>query len=247
MLSSGAVIALMLVLLGDRALAGEVHAVAPWRGGPAHPAGTEAAAAEPPLVGQIDPRVEPLDYVVYRLLPESRLEVRTGKAGLFGFAGHAHVIRAGAFQGTVVYRPGNPYRSTLDIRIPADSLKVLTPPDTAEIRKVTETMRTQVLRTAEYPEIRLVSRRVVPSSAGFHLVAALTLAGQTRDVPIEVTARVGADTLEAAATFSVKQSDFGIKPVSAGPGGTVKVADRVTFDIRVVAARERSGMLSVGR
>jgi polyisoprenoid-binding protein YceI len=65
----------------------------------------------------------------------------------------------------------------------------------------------------------------------------MTLAGQTRELPIDVSATISGDTLEAASTFSVKQSDFGIKPFSGGPGGAVKVADRVTFDIRVVAVR----------
>jgi hypothetical protein len=41
----------------------------------------------------------------------------------------------------------------------------------------------------------------------------------------------------AASTFSLKQTDFGIKPFSGGPGGTVKVADKVTFSIRAVAFR----------
>jgi len=56
-------------------------------------------------------------------------------------------------------------------------------------------------------------------------------------MPIDVDVRIGLDTLEAASTFAVKQTDFGIKPYRGGPGGTVKVADRVTFDIRVVAVR----------
>src|SRR2546422_4583055 len=34
------------------------------------------------------------DSVVYVLSAASRFEVKTGKAGLFGFAGHAHLIRA---------------------------------------------------------------------------------------------------------------------------------------------------------
>ncbi len=91
------------------------------------------------------------DPVVYRLVPISRFEVRTGKAGLFGFAGHGHVVRARAFTGSVQYYPGNPSSSRLEIAIPPDSLEVLTPPDTAEIRKVTETMRTQVLHVDQYP------------------------------------------------------------------------------------------------
>ena len=203
----------------------------------------EASDSEPPLAPAIDERLKTVDSVVYRLAGSSRLQVKTGKAGLFGFAGHTHVIQARGFTGEVVYYPGRPSRSHLEITVRTDSLEVLTPPDTAEIRKVTESMRTRILRTAEYPEIKLVSRQVVPSADGFHIVGAMTLVGQTRELPIDVTARIGLDTLEAASTFSIKQTDFGIAPFSGGPGGTVKVADRVTFDIRAVAIR--SGAVAV--
>jgi polyisoprenoid-binding protein YceI len=199
-------------------------------------AGT-AQGQQPDSSGAIDERLGTMDSVVYHLASSSRLQVKTAKAGLFGFAGHEHLIQARGFHGDVVYYPRNPSSSHLDITIVTDSLAVLTPPDTAEIRKVTETMRTRVLRTAEYPEIRLVSHEVTPSAKGFHIVAAMTLAGTTRELPIDVTAHVGVDTLEATSAFSIKQSDFGIKPFSGGPGGTVKVADRVTFDIQAVAVR----------
>lgn len=189
----------------------------------------------------VGPRVpagfEGVDSVVYRLVPSSRLEVKTGKAGLFGFAGHSHVIRARAFSGNVVYYPHAAARSHLQITVQADSLEVLTPPDTAEIRKVTEAMRTDILHTDQYHEIRLVTKEVTPTAHGFHLIGALTLVGQTRDVPIDVSVEAGVDTLRAEATFAIKQTDFGIKPFSGGPGGTVKVADRVTFNIEAVAVQ----------
>ena len=180
---------------------------------------------------------EGVDSVVYRLIPSSRLEVKTGKAGLFGFAGHSHVIRARAFSGTVVYYPHAPTRSHLQMVVAADSLEVLTPPDTAEIRKVTAAMRADVLQTDQYHEIRLVSKKVAPTADGFHIVGAFTLVGQTRDVPIDLSVHLGADTLRAEGTFSIKQTDFGIKPYSGGPAGTVKVADRVTFTIDAAATR----------
>ena len=180
---------------------------------------------------------EGVDSVVYRLAPTSRLEVKTGKGGLFGFAGHSHVIRARAFSGTVVYYPHAAGRSHLQITVQTDSLEVLTPPDTAEIRKVTETMRTETLHIDQYHEIRLVSKELTPTAHGFHLIGALTLVGQTRDVPIDVSVDAGVDTLRANATFAIKQTDFGIEPFSGGPAGTVKVADRVTFTIEAVAVR----------
>lgn len=180
---------------------------------------------------------EGVDSVVYRLAPSSRLEVKTGKAGLFGFAGHTHVIRARAFSGNVVYYPHAAARSHFQITVQTDSLEVLTPPDTAEIRKVTEAMRTETLHIDQYHEIRLVSKELTPTAHGFHMISALTLVGQTRDVPIDVSVEAGVDTLRAQATFAIKQTDFGIKPFSGGPAGTVKVADRVTFNIEAVAVR----------
>jgi polyisoprenoid-binding protein YceI len=194
-------------------------------------------ADEPALTGAVDPRLRDLDSVTYRLARTSRLQVKTGTAGLFGFAGHAHLIQARAFRGEVVYHPKEPARSRVAITIVTDSLEVLTPPDTAEIRKVTKSMKEDVLHTGRYPTITLVSRAVTPTATGFHLVAAVTMAGRTREVPMDVTVGIGTDSLEAATAFVVKQSDFGIKPYSGGPGGTVKVADKVAFGIRAVAIR----------
>jgi len=188
--------------------------------------------------GAIDPRVNSLDSVVYRLVPSSRLMVKTGKAGLLGFAGHTHLVQARAFHGEVVYFPKSPSRSRLRITVVTDSLEVLTPPDTAEIRKVTAAMHADVLHTSEYHEITLESRQAEATKDGFHLLTALTLVGQTRELPVDVVAQVGLDTLRASTHFSIKQTAFGIKPYSGGPGGTVKVADRLIFDIRAVAVRE---------
>jgi hypothetical protein len=43
------------------------------------------------------------DSAVYHVSPGSRLVVKTGKSGLFGFAGHTHVIRARGVRGQLVY------------------------------------------------------------------------------------------------------------------------------------------------
>lgn len=224
--------------------AAALHAQQPDAFRPAAPDTTASevpGAAEAPLSGSVDPRLKSLDSVTYQLASSSRLQVTTGKAGFFGFAGHSHVIQARAFHGEVVYYPRDPSSSRVNITVLTDSLEVLTPPDTAEIRKVTASMRTEVLRTADYHEITLSSRRVTPTAAGFHVVAAMTLVGQTREVPIDIAVEIGVDTLVAASTFSLKQTDFGIKPFSGGPGGIVKVADKVTFSIRAVAVRAGAG------
>jgi polyisoprenoid-binding protein YceI len=177
------------------------------------------------------------DSVVYRLAPASRFEVKTGKAGLFGFAGHDHRVRARSASGRVVYCPDNPQASRVEIAVAAESLEVLTPPDTAEIRKVTATMRTAILRVDRYPLIRFAPPSVTPTSDGFHVEGQLTLVGTTRDVAAELRLEIAADTLRASGNFSLKQTDFGIRPYRGGPGGTVRVADRVTIELAAVALR----------
>src|SRR2546426_600762 len=178
---------------------------------PLGPAGAWAQGGEP-------------DSVVYVLSAASRFEVKTGKAGLLGFAGHTHVVRARAFVGRVVYYPNAPAQSRVEIVVPVDSLAVLTSSDTAENRKVTHAMRTEVLHADVYPEISFVSTAVNPTVDGFQVQGRLTLAGQTRDVSCDISTGIGTDTLRATGGFSVNQTDFRLHPFDAHPPGMVACA-----------------------
>jgi polyisoprenoid-binding protein YceI len=170
----------------------------------------------------------PADSTVYHIDPASRLVVKTGKAGLFGFAGHTHVIQARAVTGELVYHPGRP-TSRLRLEVPTDSLEVLTPPDTAEIRKVTEAMRTEVLHVDKHPKMTFAADSLNARNGQMQLQLAVTMEGTTRKVPVTADVTIRSDTLRATGTFVAKQTDFGIEPFRGGPGGTVKVADEVTF------------------
>jgi polyisoprenoid-binding protein YceI len=185
------------------------------------------------------PAQAPRDSIVYSLIPASRLVVKTGKSGLLGFAGHTHVIRARSVSGGLVYRPGT-RASSLLLRVPTGSLEVLTPPDTVEIRKVTESMRTEVLHVDKYPEMTFAADSIGAGSGKMELRLAVTMEGTTRSLPVTADVTIGPDTIRAMGNFEAKQSDFGIKPYRGGPAGTVKVADRVRFCFDLVAVRDRA-------
>lgn len=174
---------------------------------------------------------------IYVISPDSRFEVATAKSGFFSFVGHDHVIRARGVRGRIVYDRATPARSQVEIVVPAESLEVLTPPDTAEIRKVTAAMRVDVLDVAHHPEIWFVSRSAEPIPDGFRVRGDLILVGTAREVSVDVHVTAGPDTLLATGTFAVNQTDFGIRPYHGGPGGLVRVADRVTFSFEAVARR----------
>jgi polyisoprenoid-binding protein YceI len=195
------------------------------------------ASLLPGLVRDARATQSPPDSVVYHVDPRSRLVVKTGKAGLFSFAGHTHVIRARSLVGELVYRPGKP-TSRLWLKIPTDSLEVLTPPDTAEIRKVTEAMRTEVLHVDKYPEMIFAADSLSARSGKMEMQLAVTIEGTTRKVPVTAEVSIGSDSIRATGSFTAKQTDFGIKPFSGGPAGTVKVADRVTFCFDLLARRQ---------
>ena len=185
-------------------------------------------------------RAQQADSVLYVLLPQSRFDVQVGKSGLFSFVGHEHLIRAQVVSGRIVQFPGAPELSRVEIVVPSERLEVLTPPDTEEIRKVTAAMRKDVLNVANHPEIRFVSSGVTPIPDGLRIRGDLTLVGTTREVSVDVRLVQRVDTLRAIGTFAVKQTDFGIRPYRGGPGGIVRVADRVTFSFEAVALRAES-------
>ncbi|HET9708186.1 MAG TPA: YceI family protein [Gemmatimonadales bacterium] len=186
------------------------------------------------------PAVAQQDSVVYRLAPGSRFEVTAHKSGVFSFVGHEHLIRARSFSGRIVYVPSAPERSRLEVVLPTDSLEVLTPPDTAEIRKVTAAMRADVLDVPHHPEIRFESTALARTADGFRVTGMLTMVGKAQQVMVDIKTAVGPDTLRAAGEFEVKQTAFGIQPYHGGPGGLVRVADRVTFHFEAIGLRAES-------
>lgn len=182
----------------------------------------------------------PSDSTVYTLSRVSRLEVETGRAGVLGFLGHEHRVRARAFTGRVVLAPDSIAASRVEIVVLAESLEILTDAGAEDVRKMTAAMRTEVLDVASHPRITFVSRSIERARGDtLRIVGALTMRGRTRDVPVDVAVAVRGDTLVARARFSVKQTDFGIEPYRGGPLGSVQVADRVTFAIEAMAVEVR--------
>lgn len=196
-----------------------------------------AALPPGPAAAVFPSPVHQADSTIYQLTPASRFEVETGKTGLFSFVTHEHLIRARSPTGRVVIHGPPSGRIDVAVKVLVDSLEVLTPPDTAEIRQVTQAMRDEVLLVERYPEITFVATGVSSTDAGFKVHGRLTLVGATRDISVDLTGMVGPDTLRMAGQFSIKQTDFGIKPYRGGPLGIAKVADRLEFRLTVVATR----------
>jgi polyisoprenoid-binding protein YceI len=177
---------------------------------------------------------------VYTLEPaHSRLTIRVGKAGVFGFAGHEHEVAAGAFRGTATFDPEQLAQSSVDLTFDAGALRVTgqgEPP--ADVPQVQAAMvGATCLDAGRFPAIRFVSTSVVaagaagPTGGDFVLRGVLTLHGVTRPLTVRVHLDVTGQTLEATGATTLKQTDFGITPISKA--GVVKVKDELTLSWRI--------------
>jgi len=178
----------------------------------------------------------------YRLVAsESSVIVHVGTSGLLSFAGHDHEVSAPAMTGAVEIDPANPSRSAVTAEFRAASLKVTgrgEPP--SDIPEVQRTMLGErVLDVERFPVITFRSTSVSASSRGsgsadITVRGDLTLHGVTRPVSVTGTVTVAADVLTLRGRSSIRQTDFGIRPVTAG-AGTVRVKNDLAVELTIVA------------
>lgn len=158
--------------------------------------------------------------------------------GILSSFGHDPKISIKDFQGELSFTlTGLSIENAhLRINIQADSLEVaddITEKDRREIhRKMTE----ESLETDRFPEIVYECSKVSASGSGdrywIALTGDLTLHGVTRALPLSARAVINGDTVRATGEFSVRQSDYEMRAVSAA-AGAIRIKDdvKVTFDI----------------
>jgi polyisoprenoid-binding protein YceI len=160
----------------------------------------------------------------------STVTVRVNKAGLFSAFGHNHIISAPIQQGEV-----NTTARTVRLSFASAGLRVLDPEVSPKERaEVQQTMLgPQVLDAARYPQIVFQSVRAEPAGqGGWRVEGELSLHGVTRPVVLEVISTGE----QYRSRVRLKQSEFGIKPISLA-GGTVKVKDEVMVEFAIVLAK----------
>jgi YceI-like domain len=170
----------------------------------------------------------------------SKMTVRVYKAGFFSALAHNHEIEAPIESGEVI-EPGMALDSaatgaqnggqSVELRVDARKLRVADPDTSAETRaKIQETMLgPQVLDAEKYPEIHFKSTTIDAKGADSWVVhGTLELHGQSHAVAVEVALKDGM----YRGTAALKQTEFGIKPVSIA-GGTVNVKDEVKIEFEI--------------
>jgi polyisoprenoid-binding protein YceI len=171
---------------------------------------------------------------------QSRATITVGKSGLFSFAaGHTHEVTAPTMAGRIVFDPADPAHSTVHLTIDAARLAVSGVGESPEdLPKIQHTMASeQVLDVERYPTISFDSTSISVKHAGvasLDLVVSgrLTLHNVTREVSLPVAVQINGDELTGSGRFSLKQTDYGITPVSVA--GVVSVKDALDISFTIV-------------
>lgn len=173
---------------------------------------------------------------------QSRFTVRALVGGLLSsVAGHDHTIAIRDFSGTAAFTYGSVTPASLQFTVKADSLAVTDKVSESDRNKIQTTMRNEVLDVNSYPEIifkstGITATRVEEGKYQTRITGDLTLHGTTRALTINALVTFYATSLAAEGQFALRQTDYGIRPVSVA-GGTIKVKDELKFSFNIVAER----------
>lgn len=158
---------------------------------------------------------------------KSTMTVLVAKTGALSMMGHDHIIAAPIAKGSV-----DVTAHTVELQVDAASLRVADANvSDKDRRQIQQTMLgSDVLNVSRFASIVFRATSAEGAAGAWNVRGDLSLHGATH--PVSCVVRENAGHYIGAATF--KQSDFGIKPVSAA-GGTVKVKDevRIQFDIQL--------------
>ena len=133
-------------------------------------------------------------------------------------------------------------RSSVEVTFDAAALRVTGKGEPAkDVPEVQSAMTgPKCLDAARFPTIRFVSKSVdrTRRTLGAQEVTIrgdLTLHGVTREITIPARFVLGADSVEATGTTTLRQKDFGITPIAVA--GVVKVKNELVLRWRLVGRR----------
>jgi polyisoprenoid-binding protein YceI len=184
------------------------------------------------------------ERVGYRIDPaNSRVTIHVGKAGALSFAaGHTHEVSGPIQSGTVDVDLDALSQSRVQLVIASSALEVSAAGEPAgDAPKVQETMAGEkVLDVHRYPTIAFASTSVMLKSRRGNLLelsttGQLTIRDITQSVTVPVRVELADSRLSATSHVDIKQSAFGIKPISVG--GVVSVKDTLAIDFTIVATK----------
>jgi len=172
----------------------------------------------------------------------SLFTVQALASGIVAVVAHSPKFAIRDIDGAVEFVPDTLQGASLRMTINATSLEIMDEVGKADRREIERVMFDEVLEKNSYPKIEYQSSRISAVKTGesmyrSNIVGDLTLHGTTRGLSLEAQVVAGEDTLRAQGSFTLQQSDYGLKIASVA-GGTLKLKDELKFSFFILGRRQ---------
>jgi polyisoprenoid-binding protein YceI len=174
----------------------------------------------------------------------SQVTVQVGRSGLLKFTGHEHRVLAPALSGRIRADSGNLPSSSVRVSVETGALKVSEKgePEGDAAKVEARMLGADVLDAQSFPKIDFESKSVAGSAHpdgtyDLQVSGEVSFHGARKTLTVPVKVAISGDTLTASGHMSLRQTDFGISPVSVA--GVVNVRDEVEVDFTIAARLER--------
>jgi polyisoprenoid-binding protein YceI len=171
----------------------------------------------------------------------SLFSVHALASGMVAVVAHSPKFAIRSFQGSATFVPDSSDESSLELTLKLNSLDIMDEVSTSERREIEKVMFQEVLESDRYPIAEFKSTLITSTKSAENMYRMivfgdLTLHGITRGLKFESTVMIGETTLKAQGSFSILQSDFGLKIASVA-GGSLKLKDELKCTYFVIAKR----------
>ncbi len=189
----------------------------------------------------VDATVDQGSAVRYVIDPRlSRFTVRAFASGVLSAFGHNPKIAIRDFSGEVQWKSFE--SAVLRFVAKAASLAVMDDISDKDRNEIERQMQNEVLESQRYPEIVYDCSQIASNQTGegqytITLNGELTLHGVTNAQTVSAQVLMSGETLRAFGDFSLRQTEYGIRLVSA-LRGALKVKDELKFEFDIVARKQ---------
>jgi polyisoprenoid-binding protein YceI len=172
----------------------------------------------------------------------SLFTVQAFASGIVAVVAHSPKFAIRDVVGNMEFVPGNMQKASIQLTINISSLEIMDEVTSADRREIERIMFDEVLEKTIYPRVEYKSSRVTASKTSenmyqVNVAGDLTLHGITRGMGLDAQVVAGEDTLRAQGSFSVIQSDYGLKVASIA-GGTLKLKDELKCGYFILGRRQ---------
>jgi polyisoprenoid-binding protein YceI len=186
------------------------------------------------------PEVATVHYIIEA--KRSTFTVKAFATGLLAALGHNPTIALPDFEGEIFVNPDAVEQSSLRVVIHSASLTDTDDISEKDRKEIDRRMHEEALESDSFPDIVYECFRGSASKTGegqywVGLNGDLTLHGVKRNQPVSARVSVNGSTLRAMGEFSVRLSDYEIRPVSA-LGGTVRLKDEIKLSFNISARKQ---------